>query len=431
MNNESAYLAILSKQKTFQLKEAAEINRKLKETEREVFERQSEIQIPDTRKRPFLQFLPSSTMQEELVPIRLDIEVDGFRLNDTFLWNLHENEIPVDTFAQIICVDFNIPFNPAKNLIVKSIEEQIRDFSVYGLSSNDEVFDLRILIKLDIIIDNIHLVDRFEWDLNCSRNSPELFALSLCLELGLDNQFQTAISHAIREQSFLFRKSLILAGYTVNDGKIQISDDELASLVMLPVDGRIRDSPDLNMFSPILEKLTDAEIEKLELSRERESRRKRRNTRGKAILLPALSSPIKTHRTGLRKAAILSQPEESKPSRVSKRLKTQQNLKSHTKVTIPRSIVEKHIQSQPPVKPEIPSSQPIQSGQQIQSSQSFQTVKETRPFTFPIPQTKTPVIPHAEPEIITRQCLKCGAVSEQTLQNALSIRFYCDRCVRK
>jgi SWI/SNF-related matrix-associated actin-dependent regulator of chromatin subfamily B protein 1 len=65
-----------------------------------------------------------------------------------------------------------------------------------------EKFEGEILktIKLDIRIDDIVLTDQFEWDINNSNNSPEIFAKTLCADLGLGSEFILPIAHSIKEQ---------------------------------------------------------------------------------------------------------------------------------------------------------------------------------------------------------------------------------------
>ena len=48
--------------------------------------------------------------------------------------------------------------------------------------------ELRLLIKVEILIGNQNLTDTFEWDLH-SEVTPEEFAHSYCTELGLSGEF--------------------------------------------------------------------------------------------------------------------------------------------------------------------------------------------------------------------------------------------------
>lgn len=60
--------------------------------------------------------------------------------------------------------------------------------------------DTRVIIRLNIHVGNMSLVDQFEWDLSETSNSPEQFATRLCAELGLGGEFVTAVAYSIRGQ---------------------------------------------------------------------------------------------------------------------------------------------------------------------------------------------------------------------------------------
>ena len=45
--------------------------------------------------------------------------------------------------------------------------------------------DQRVVIKLNIHLGNISLVDQFEWDIADDKNNPEEFSRKLCADLGL------------------------------------------------------------------------------------------------------------------------------------------------------------------------------------------------------------------------------------------------------
>lgn len=50
-----------------------------------------------------------SEQHEELVPIRLDLELDKLRLRDTFTWNLHEKLVTPHTFTDYLLEDLKVP----------------------------------------------------------------------------------------------------------------------------------------------------------------------------------------------------------------------------------------------------------------------------------------------------------------------------------
>ena len=68
----------------------------------------------------------NATQPEVLVPIRLDMDIEGQKLRDTFLWNRNETMLYAEQFAEVLCddLDLNPPnFVPA---IAAAIQQQVR-----------------------------------------------------------------------------------------------------------------------------------------------------------------------------------------------------------------------------------------------------------------------------------------------------------------
>jgi len=138
--------------------------------------------------------------------------------------------------------------------------------------------DMRITIKIDITIGQHQLVDQFEWDINNPNNSPEWFATALVAELGLPSEFSTGVTHAIREQSQIYSRTLFNSGYQF-DGKpphVQELRDELA----MPVDEHafLRRPEALEQYTPALKdsKPHGIDSDPSELEQERREHRSRR-----------------------------------------------------------------------------------------------------------------------------------------------------------
>lgn len=132
--------------------------------------------------------------------------------------------ITPEQFAEVMCEDLKLPSNIFMDQIAKAIKEQIDDYNLNASSmmkedteesaeqktealntisqesndisagklfnSNSKGIELRTIIKLDITVGNRELVDQFEWDISCPRNSPEEFANTLTIELGLGGEFK-------------------------------------------------------------------------------------------------------------------------------------------------------------------------------------------------------------------------------------------------
>jgi hypothetical protein len=67
-------------------------------------------------------------VDEHLIPIRLDIEHDQYRLKDTFMWNVTDTVVTPELFALSLCDDFNVPPNLFVSKIVSAINERIAEY---------------------------------------------------------------------------------------------------------------------------------------------------------------------------------------------------------------------------------------------------------------------------------------------------------------
>lgn len=206
------------------------------------------------------QTVHANAMQDEvLVPIRLDMEFEGQKLRDCFTWNKNENLITPEQFAEIICDDLDL--NPLSFVgpIAQSIRQQIDAFPSSTDNLLNQQTDQRVLLKLNLNVGNISLLDQFEWDLSEPDNSPEQFATKLCAELGLGGEFVSAIAYSIHGQLAYLRRT-----YAFSES--QLPQIEVA----------IRDEKDAEQWCPFIETLTDAEMEKKIRDQDRNTRRMRR-----------------------------------------------------------------------------------------------------------------------------------------------------------
>ncbi|KAK4684761.1 SWI/SNF-related matrix-associated actin-dependent regulator of chromatin subfamily B member 1, partial [Tremellales sp. Uapishka_1] len=326
-----------------------------------------------------------ANVEDQVVPVRLDLEYDHWKLKDTFMWNCSDVVVTPELFAQCLCDDFSVPPHHFVPKIVAAIRERVREYQdqvlpmVSNVSECDtgargrmdpegneearslvEVFrkaregesrvkqeegvedegkirtvsfvgederpmtvqevlaglgdvgaeeELRITIKVDIIVGTQNLSDSFEWDLNSSV-TPEEFAASYVKDLGLNGEFATALAHDIHEQILVHKRSLFLVGHTFGAGIILDDDVRQAFLPAVTVALRKEDVA-MSSFTPIFNTLTEADIERLEKEREKESKRKKRATRGRrGVILPD-REPLKTRRSLLNNALDprLAQPE--------------------------------------------------------------------------------------------------------------------------
>ncbi|KAL8294224.1 hypothetical protein RB597_008023 [Gaeumannomyces tritici] len=249
---------------------------------------------------------------EELVPVRIDVEYDRVKLRDTFTWNLHDRLVNVDHFSRMLLEDLGLKdpalYAPVLDQVIAQVNEQLQDFYPtvfseedaldpelpYSAYKNDE---MRILIKLNITIGQVTLVDQFEWEINNPLNSPEDFANSMVRDLALSGEFATAIAHCIREQSQLFTKSLYSIGHPF-DGRPVEDPDLVMAFLPSPIPSVFRPQQQAKEYAPYLYELTDADLERNEVTLSREQRRQKRsvNRRG-GPTLPDLKERQRTIRT--------------------------------------------------------------------------------------------------------------------------------------
>lgn len=199
----------------------------------------------------------NATQGECLVPIRLDMELEGQKLRDTFTWNKNESIISPEQFAEVLCDDLDlnpVPFVPAISL---AIRQQIEAYPTETLIEDNG--DTRVIIKLNIHVGNTSLVDQIEWDMSEKDNNPEEFAIKLCAELGLGGEFVTAIAYSIRGQLSWHQRT-----YGFSESPL--------STVEVP----FRAPSEADTWAPFLETLTDAEMEKKIRDQDRNTRRMRR-----------------------------------------------------------------------------------------------------------------------------------------------------------
>lgn len=194
---------------------------------------------------------------EFLIPIRLDMEFEGQKLRDCFTWNKNESLITPEAFAEILCDDLDL--NPVHFVqgISQAIKQQIEAFPTDGIL--DEQCDQRVILKLNIHVGNISLVDQFEWDMSEHENSPEEFATRLCAELGLGGEFVTTIAYSIRGQLSWHQRT-----YAFSEAPLPT------------IEVAIRNQNEADSWCPFLESLTDAEMDKKIRDQDRNTRRMRR-----------------------------------------------------------------------------------------------------------------------------------------------------------
>eukprot|EP01133_Synstelium_polycarpum_P003718 gene3718-4286_t len=152
-------------------------------------------------------------MQEDyLIPVKVIVVNGIYKLHDSLLWNLSEEQITPEQYAKNLCTELDYP-EWFETLVASTINNQIITHREI-MRKLDELLpslgsELLVPVFLDLTVNGLNLKDQFDWDL-LSSNSVEAFARSLCLDLGLSREFENAISFVIREQIQYYYQQLTL-----------------------------------------------------------------------------------------------------------------------------------------------------------------------------------------------------------------------------
>ncbi|KAJ3369394.1 hypothetical protein GGF31_005301 [Allomyces arbusculus] len=204
----------------------------------------------------------AADLRELLVPIKLELDLDGYKLRDLFVWNVREAMVSPEKFAEIMCTDLGLApkFVP---IIAMSIRNQIDECVELGAELVDDVaWDEPLVVEIEVLIGRVLVRDRFEWDPQGTL-TPEQFARTTCADLGLAGEYVPLLAAATRDAIHRQLRDR-LHGH------------------MAPPPARVppihRPARDADEWAPTLDVLDAGDLEKHASKDERESRRARRET---------------------------------------------------------------------------------------------------------------------------------------------------------
>ena len=206
---------------------------------------------------------------DHLIPININIELEGKKIKESFFWNLNEPYLTVESFAKIISDDENLP-SGFENEIINQMKRQISQYSRY------EKIEGEILktIKIEFRIGDMVYTDQFEWDINNAENNPEMFAKSVCADWGLGSEFVLPICHSIREQILEHQKAAVNERKSFHSGHYGKTN---SSYRVINVNNYLRDIYSENSeWQPHIKQISQDEIKKFEKKEDRKTRHDQR-----------------------------------------------------------------------------------------------------------------------------------------------------------
>uniref|UniRef100_A0A5B7C2X9 Putative chromatin structure-remodeling complex protein BSH n=1 Tax=Davidia involucrata TaxID=16924 RepID=A0A5B7C2X9_DAVIN len=220
---------------------------------------------------------------DNLVPIRLDIEIDGQRFRDAFTWNPSDPDSEVVVFAKRTVKDLKLPPTFVTQ-IAQSIQSQLTDFRSF--EGQDMYTGEKIVpIKLDLRVNHTLIKDQFLWDLNNFESDPEEFARTFCRDLDIeDPEVGPAIAFAIREQLYEIAIQSVASARETRINKkgrrgaeyVPASKAGGTALDLMKLFGNkssvIRKRREWDVYEPFVDLLSNEEVDAVEAREERNAR---------------------------------------------------------------------------------------------------------------------------------------------------------------
>ncbi|CAM6026839.1 unnamed protein product [Sphagnum balticum] len=212
-----------------------------------------------------------------LIPIRLDLEFDGRKLKDAFSWNADDPDYEIIPFSKRMVKELNLPavFQPYIAQAIQTQLTEFRSFEGQEMSTEERVQTIR----LDLRVNNTLIHDQFLWDVNNLKSDPEGFARGLCKDLDIkDPEVAPAIAVAIREQLYEIAKQNLATGRETRISKKARRDKGAMDFFQsrFATWNPLVRRNEWDLFEPVVEILSEKEVEALYMREERNARLKKR-----------------------------------------------------------------------------------------------------------------------------------------------------------
>lgn len=231
--------------------------------------------------------------ETNVVPIKLAVTHNGLVIRDSILWNINDETLSPEGFASVMVEDLDLT-KSVEAAIVSQIRDQLEQYEELLQHPNNTIIDqflqneseFHAVLDLSVYIGEDFFTDRVEWNFLDKSYTPEMFARDVVRDMALRREFETAIAFSLYEEMYKIKRELV-------DNPQQVTQyiDTLPFFNLVHQPAKVDDASQMSVqgirydkkkhgeeFSPSLEKLSEWEIEKRETEKERNLRRRKRET---------------------------------------------------------------------------------------------------------------------------------------------------------
>ena len=215
-----------------------------------------------------------------IVPVLLSLEHQGATISDFLTWNVNDASLSIEDFATVYCRDLGFDAGAADSdsasaaalhaQVVSAIREQLTEGAKVAAV---KLPDVHAVVNLTCNLNDKFYEDNFQWNLSDSSLSPEMFAEVIVGDLGLTRDFLPLIAFSLHDSILKIKREWL-------EGNLALQETALQNEAAFGYLSGIRlDVDELGVnWCPRVEILTQQEIQKREIEKERNLRRLKRES---------------------------------------------------------------------------------------------------------------------------------------------------------
>lgn len=223
---------------------------------------------------------PHTPDEPIIVPVLLSLEHQGATISDFLTWNVNDASLSIEDFATVYCRDLGFDAGAADSdsasaaalhaQVVSAIREQLTEGAKVAAV---KLPDVHAVVNLTCNLNDKFYEDNFQWNLSDSSLSPEMFAEVIVGDLGLTRDFLPLIAFSLHDSILKIKREWL-------EGNLALQETALQNEAAFGYLSGIRlDVDELGVnWCPRVEILTQQEIQKREIEKERNLRRLKRES---------------------------------------------------------------------------------------------------------------------------------------------------------